>query len=542
MKQLLKYTLASVLSGVLLALSWPHVGNQEWLIFIAFLPLFWMEYGVSREEYRFTSGIVFALAYLAFLIFNLWTTWWIKLASPGGMVLAEVFNSLFMALVFLLFHYTRRKINNQVGYAALVFYWLGFEYLHINWELNWHWLNLGHVFANRIEWIQWYEYTGTLGGTFWILSFNALAFFSIVSLINNSPSVRVVYTRLALLLFLITIPFVISKIRFGTYQEKIDPVEVVVVQPNIDPYKDKFKGMHEYDQIDRLISLAEEKVTDNTELVFGPETAFPLGYWEHELEYIYGTEKVRELLEKHPEVKFVTGLSTIKLYVKGEPLTPTARIFNDGSGNHYDYFNTVMQVEKDKELQIYRKSKLVLGVEKMPFTSKFKFLEKLSISLGGASGSLGTEKEPLFFTSYAKDGREIKVIPAICYESIFSDYLTEFVRKGGNILGVVTNDGWWGNTAGYEQHLAYSRLRAIELRRSIARSANTGISALINQKGEIEQNSEWWTQDALRGDLNLNNEITFYAANGDYFGRIGAFFACLLLIWTVVLSIKPKLK
>jgi apolipoprotein N-acyltransferase len=162
--------------------------------------------------------------------------------------------------------------------------------------------------------------------------------------------------------------------------------------------------------------------------------------------------------------------------------------------------------------------------------------------LGGASGSLGTEKEPLVFTSRTKDGRDIKVIPAICYESIFSEYLTAFVKKGGNLLGVVTNDGWWGNTPGFEQHLAYSRLRAIELRRSVARSANTGVSALINQKGEFLQKSEWWTEDALRGELNLNSQITFYAEHGDYIGRIAAFFAVLIFAWLIVRFIRRNSK
>ena len=540
-KKLLTYLSLSVLSGLLLAYSWPYIGDLEWMIFFAFIPLLWMERKISEDKPKYTSGAVFAFSYLSFLIFNVITTWWIKLASPGGMVLAVVFNSLFMAIIFTFFHFTRRNINDKVGYASLILYWVAFEYLHINWELSWIWLTLGNVFANRITWIQWYEYTGTLGGSLWILSVNLLIFYSLVKASQGETNMRHRLTRVILLMMLLAGPMIVSKKIYKSYLEKEDPVEIVVVQPNIDPYKDKFYGMHEYDQIDRLMELTEEKVTPNTDLVFGPETAFPLGYWEHELEYIYGTEKVREFLDSFPNVKYVVGLSTIRLYVKGEEMSPTSRLLNDGSGNQYDLHNTVMQVEKDKDLQIYRKSQLVLGVERMPFTGKFKILEKLSIKLGGASGSLGVEKEPLVFSSKTIDGRDLNVIPAICYESIYSEYLTEFVKKGGNILGVVTNDGWWGNTPGFGQHMSYSRLRAIELRRSVARSANTGISALINQRGEILQQSEWWTQDALRGKLNLNSEITFYAANGDFVGRIAAFFAVLMFFWMLVKRVRGKL-
>jgi apolipoprotein N-acyltransferase len=99
---------------------------------------------------------------------------------------------------------------------------------------------------------------------------------------------------------------------------------------------------------------------------------------------------------------------------------------------------------------------------------------------------------------------------------------------------VITNDGWWGNTSGYKQHLTYSSIRAIETRRSIARSANTGISCFINQRGEIMQPTEWWVPDVIKSSLNLNEKITFYVKYGDYLGRVSDFFAIILLAYTLV--------
>lgn len=536
----LRHLLLSILSGIICSFSWPYVGDMEWLIFIGLVPLLLVERELGKSDGKHTALRLFLFSYLAFLIFNTGTTWWIKLASPGGMVLAEVFNSLFMSIVFLLFHFTRKYINNKVGYAALIFYWVGFEWLHINWELSWIWLNLGNVFANRIHWVQWYEYTGTLGGSLWILSVNVLIFNIVYGIKKSNFSLsRSVFAGFALVC-LLAIPLCVSHNLFNNYEETENPVEVVIVQPNIDPYRDKFGGMHEYEQIDRLLELSKKEITEKTDLVFGPETAFPLGYWEHELDYIYGTEQIRKLIEQTPGIKYIVGLSSIKLYVKGEEMSATARPFNDGSGNKYDYFNTVMQIDSSDKLQIYRKSKLVLGVEKMPFSGKLGFLDKLSIKLGGASGSLGVEKAPKLFKSFTEDGREINVIPAICYESIYGEYLSEFVKMGGNVLGIVTNDGWWGKTPGYEQHLAYSRLRAIELRRSIARSANTGISALIDQKGQITKRTDWWTPDSFKGTLNLNSDLTFYTEHGDYIGRIFGYFSLLLVAWMIVSAIRKS--
>ena len=135
--RILSYIGLCLLSSALFALSWPHVGDQSYLIFIAFIPLLYVERMKTERRPRFLSLQIFGYAYLTFFVFNIWTTWWIRLASPGGMWLAVGFNSIFMALVFLLFHLTKKYTNNKVGYWSLIIYWLAFEYLHIKWELSW---------------------------------------------------------------------------------------------------------------------------------------------------------------------------------------------------------------------------------------------------------------------------------------------------------------------------------------------------------------------------------------------------------------------
>src|SRR5690606_25296337 len=123
----------------------------------------------------------------------------------------------------------------------------------------------------------------------------------------------------------------------------------------------------------------------------------------------------------------------------------------------------------------------------------------------------GSQEEPSVF--YSASG--IGVAPVICYESIWGNYVAEFIKKGAQFIAVTTNDGWWGNTSGKDQHLLYAKLRAIENRRWVVRSANTGISAFINQRGDIVQKSTWWTPTALSQEINLNEELTFYTRSGD---------------------------
>jgi apolipoprotein N-acyltransferase len=149
-------------------------------------------------------------------------------------------------------------------------------------------------------------------------------------------------------------------------------------------------------------------------------------------------------------------------------------------------------------IQIYHKSKLVPGVEKMPWPAVFKYIEKFAIDLGGISGSLGMQEERVAFFTQDK---KFAAGPIVCYESVYGEYVGEYVKKGANFLAIITNDGWWGDTPGYRQHLQYGALRAIETRRSIVRSANTGITATINQKGEIENKTLWWKEAAIKTTL-----------------------------------------
>ena len=146
--------------------------------------------------------------------------------------------------------------------------------------------------------------------------------------------------------------------------------------------------------------------------------------------------------------------------------------------------------------------------------------------LGGAVGSYGGQTEPSVF--YSQSG--IGVTPAVCYESIWGGWIARSVRKGSQFIAIITNDGWWENTSGKDQHLDYAKLRAIETRRWVCRSANTGISAFINQRGDIVKQTQWWTKTAIKQNINLNSDITFYVKYGDYLPKAGSLLAVLGIV------------
>ncbi len=521
-----KLPLFSLLSGLLLAFSWPAIGDLTIVIGYALFPLLMVEDKLSTQNH---SGFkVFANAYLTFFTFNLITTWWIYFASDWGAAMAIICNSLFMAIVFWLFHQTKKKVGRKEGYISLIIYWLAFEYIHLNWELSWPWLTLGNVFSNEPNLIQWYEYTGVLGGSLFILVLNLLFFKAFKEIQVKS---RLNYKYLIAFVLLIAGAFSFSLIS-NAGEETGEELEIVIIQPNIDPYYDKFQGISESDQIDLMISQTRSAVTESTDLVILPETAFPQPFWEHDLDYMYGTEEFRKIIEEFPKLRVITGILSSKLYLEGDELSSTAKKL-PGEG-YYDNYNAAMQLDSSEIIAIHRKSKLVLGAEKIPFIQYIPWMKKLSVGLGGTTGRYGTQEKPtIFFNQNNEQG----VGPIICYESIYGEYVNQYSEMGANLYVIITNDGWWANSPGYHQHLAYARLRAIEGRRTIVRSANTGISAIINSRGEIVEQTNWWEQAVLKATVKMNNRQTFYVKYGDYIGRIAAFVSLLLILLTLVKSL-----
>lgn len=521
-----KLLLLTLLSGLLLGLSWPYTGSLTTLIFIAFIPLLWVEMELSERN---KSALrVFLHAYLSFFVFNLITTWWIKNADMMGAVMANVCNAFFMSTIFWLFHLTKKWVGKKEGYIALLIYWIAFEYLHLNWELSWSWLTLGNAFAISIKQIQWYEFTGVLGGSLWVLIVNILTFLLIRSYIYAQKlNVRM----LIMILFIFFIPKALSYQMFNSYEEKGNELEFVIVQPNIDPYNEKFNGLSPEEQVDKMIALAKQKLTKTTDYLVLPETALPEAMWERDIAFSYGYKSFQDLTKQYENLQVIIGLSSSIMYTPGMEKSSTARDFAGDGRAWYDNYNTAIQIDETESIPIHHKSKLVLGVEKLPFANSLPFMKKLSINLGGTSGGLGYSERPTNFNSEKSD---VILAPIICYESIFGEYVNQYVHQGANIFAIITNDGWWDDTPGYKQHLSYASLRAIENRRSIARSANTGTSAFINQKGEISQATKWWEPAVISGKLTGNERKTIYNAYGDFIGRSLAFIAPLLLLLAVV--------
>ncbi|MFA7273119.1 MAG: apolipoprotein N-acyltransferase [Crocinitomicaceae bacterium] len=518
----------SLLSGILMGISFPYTGSLFFLSFIAWVPLLMAENAISEKNYR--SSKVFTLAFFTFFLYNLITTWWIYFASAGGAVMAVFANALVMATVFYLFHLAKKFIGKKEGYLALLIFWIGFEYMHFYWELSWPWLNLGNTFS-RVPWlVQWYSYSGALGGSLWILILNLLVYRLFTKVFIEKKNWRGQLPLLVITKLFFLIPMTISLVQYFNYEETIDPIEIVLVQPNIDPYTEKFTSGME-GQIEKIVNLASQKVTANTALVMAPETALSYEFNEDQFNQYPFSAQLKAATKKW-NCGLLIGASTVRTFKNKN--SSASRAFTDGPG-FWESYNTSLLLNPMGNSIFIHKSKLVLGVEKVPFISMIPFLEDYSIKQGGASGTLGIEKEPRVLVTPMGE-----IAPVICYESVYDEFISQQVRKGAEIISIITNDGWWKDTPGYKQHMSFARLRAVENRRSVARSANTGTSGFINQRGDVLQASSWWKPEVLRASINKNKKLTVYSQYGDMLGRSFAFVSVLILLMTFVKRFKKK--
>ena len=574
-KYSLRWLILSSLSGVLLSLGFP-VSPLTPLMFIGFVPLLMIENEIFSKGNK--EGVL-KYAYNAFAIWNIGATWWVSNAGLAPGMIANFLNAFFMAVPFWLFHKSRNILRGW-HLAAFFIYWLAFEYVHLNWEISWSWLTLGNAFAQYPSWIQWYEYTGVFGGSLWILGVNILIFKAINSnqKIQNRINQAFAYSPFgsrgsndksaqnadnqvhtnshfggkgAFTAFVaILIPLSISAfISYFPHKQNVGndnkTANVVVVQPNYEPHYQKFE-VREDIQLVKFLKLASEKVDSTTDYLVFPETSFDFHNVDN-FAQVSVINQLKDFVNRYPKLHLVTGIDAIKIYAayvfqKPEGLASSVRDHDnrDGTFTYFEAYNAAAQITSGvNSIDFYKKSKLVPGAEILPYGFLFGWLKPLFSKFGGSTSGYGAQPNRTVFLN--KDGQRA-VAPMICYESIYGDFARGYVAAGANAFFVVTNDGWWDDTPGYRQHLKFACLRAIEFRRPVVRSANTGSSCFIDQYGHIEQATPYAVDAVIKGTIHLNSEMTFYEKVGDIIGRIAAYLGLSLLLIFVFKSIFKRSK
>lgn len=540
----------SVLSGLLLAIPW-YAHGFEFIIFFALIPLFSLSEISLQEGKRNAFGRGILLFYPAFFVFNLITTYWIAYCTVPGAAAAIILNALLQTLTFSAWHACRKQVRNGVLQAVmLIAFWISFEYLHLNWDLTWPWLNLGNVFAYMPEVVQWYSITGVAGGTVWIILLNFL-FSGLVGYIRQHNRKGVIRYAVALAAAYL-IPGGISMGMCFYEDSRIErdiPIEAVIVQQNTDPWNEEYYLTNKQ-EIQRVLDVAKPYLNEKTNLVITPESAIAHTIDMEALRnhtFMEGDSRFEgfasfdSVLAAYPNLNFVLGLSTVS--ISDHKTSPVAQECNPGQ--FMEFYNTAGFYNRDGLVSHYHKCRLVPGVEGMPFPKVFGFLGNVLIELGGTNSSLGKDTAQRTFT-FEVDGKPLRIGTAICYESVYGELVTKFVRNGANVLAVITNDSWWDDSPGHRQHFDMAQLRAVETRRYVLRAANGGFSGVIDPMGRVLAKTKYNERTAIQTIVSAQSGETFYVKHGDYLARISVVLTVLgllLALWEAVSKgRKPKVR
>ncbi len=518
--------LLSALSGVLLFAAWP-VSPLTPLIFVAFLPLLWLE---RQGNKRF-----FGWVYIAMVIWNVAATWWVWNASAPGALGAFLANSLLMCLPWAGFRAVRRRMGDTIGYCSLVVFWLSFEYLHLqNWGLSWPWLTLGNVFAARTSWVQWYEYTGTSGGGLWIMTANVLLFLLVWDGIQKRKWVpRRLWWALGVLILPVVISLLMLPAASRPAYRSMEGTNVVIVQPNIDPYEKISTGSFDA-QLQKLLRLSESAIDSNTVLVVWPETALynENGYLEAKLKQNYFLHPLWDFLRRHPRLNLLTGIEGVGVFKEKHSAT-AVRI--PDTDEYIESYNTAVLMDSSGAIAFYHKSRLVPGAETLP--PFLHILDSWFEKFGGTTAGYTGQDER---TVFEETNHQYRIAPVVCFESIYGEFLSRYVHNGADLIAIITNDGWWRDTPGYHQHESYARLRAIETRRWVVRSANTGVSCIIDPLGNIVQSRPWAEAAVIKATVEVESVQTFYVRFGDCISKIMLALTLVFIVWNIVTIIKTR--
>lgn len=522
----LKNFLTYLVTGLCFGLAFPPV-NFYLLIFVGFVLL--LNIIENCKNYK----ELLRRTYITVIFFELVATSWISLAgmresADRFLILGGIFVLLFHPVFILfpvVFYYSvfkNFKIKKFPDFhlVAFPFIWVTFEYLQTLTEVTFPWLLAGNAFTEKLEKIQYIDYTGVYGISFWVCVLSVLVFYLYKNLKNSSGLIseelrkkKNITALIAVLLIYIMPNFytVISSSQSKYLDNTEEKITVGVIQPNINAWA-KW-GANQKVLINDYAAMIRELAYKNPDakMIVLPETAIPFYLLYSSYDNLY---EIFKSACDSSNTTVLTGTPDLMLYENPSNAKVDSKKFNS-SNQYYDTYNSAVLIEKDKDknrFQKYNKIKLVTGSERMPYQEKLPFLKNLiRWGVGISSYQLGEDT-----TVFLLDNK-YKFNTAICFESIFPGFFSDFVNKNAQFSVVITNDAWWGKLFGTYQHNRYAVLRAIENRRWIVRCANTGISCFIDPYGNIYNETQINRKTSFTGDIGIRNDKTFYTINGDVF-------------------------
>lgn len=522
----------AILTGVMLGISFPPISFNV-LIFIALIPYFFL---IERRE---TLLSINRITYLSMFIFNLITLYWVgswtKEADTFLMISGAVllfFNPILFLIPSTLFFISSKALGKKISLFLIPFFWLFYEYIYSITDFRFPWLNLGNALSSNTLMIQIADIVGVYGLTLLIIYINIFLFFLVKDFIK-SKKINFLYLVLLAMFFVIMVGYGIYKRDF--IQKNNSKVKFGIIQPNLNPWNKWEEGNLDI-ILNLYFDLSKKAIAQGAQVLVWPETALPvyltIGNYERELLLI------KNFLKQN-NVSLIAGMPEATIYYGKENLPEDAKPMSDTTRFYTSYNSILFFNHYDDSIKKYAKQKLVPFGEKVPLVDYIPFLGDL-IKWNVGISSWNTGKDTTIFNLQLNDKNKINIGGVICIESIYSDYVAQFVNKGAEILVIVTNDSWYGNSSGPYQHKEYASLRAVENRKYILRCANGGISCIINPLGNTIKQTKMFEKDFIVASVYANNYQTFFSKHPLLFPMISVLISILVVLIYIIQKFTKK--
>ena len=483
----IKYLLLCFLTSILLTFSYPNFLEKDvnistsFFIWFAYGPLFYVIFKTSNNRQVFFYNLI------SFSVFYLLSLYWLIYVKPMGIFaffawigLSVLYCAMIMSLSITLTKkiFDKYKINFIIGLPAAITF---AEYLR-------EWLFTGFPLLNPAQsqynfrfFIQILKYTGSYGAVFFIILINII----ITKIILNEKIKNVYFYFIFLMLF--------SFILMGNFvkKSKLEPVVVGILQSNNDQsvvwdYEYKNKVMQKYK---KLIFDIKDKKPD---LIIWPETGYP---------GILNIEK--DAAKNISDLYF----GSYTYHIVGSD-----KASKNSSGN-LDYYNAAFLITPDGKIaNDYEKNHLVPFGEYIPFHTLFPFIDKVVRRYGYISFKQGKELKIFNFKNF-------KTAPLICYDSMFPEISRTCVKNGAQFLSHLSYENWYGSSCASAQIFTNIALRAIENNVWVVRCVESGISGIVNNKGEIIHPTKLFEEISFATTIYVEKDkkLTFYTKYGNWF-------------------------
>ena len=495
--------LLAAASGVLLTASFPKVG-LDWLAWFALVPLLFSIRSLSFKKsfwLGFTTGLVHYLTLLYWLVYTMKSYGNLPLpVAVSVLVLMAAYLALYIAIFAAAISAWRPGPSGSLLSVPLV--WVSIEYLRSFLLSGFPWEFIGHSQFNRLHIVQISDILGVYGVSFLILLANAAIFLGILFFTEKHwrgfPAAGIPAALSVLIFFAVFLVFS----SYGSWRiRNIDrtistapPVRIGIVQANIDQAR-KWDPAFQDSTTAKYIKLSLSAMKDRPELLVWPETATPF--------YYLSDTRLSGLVQQGIQSAGTDFLIGSPSFIH--------------RADQIDYYNSAYIILSDGMVSAkYDKAQLVPFGEYVPLKKWLPFLGKMVANVGDFK--TGEKGNTVSWRGY-------RLGIQICFEIIFPGLSRAMVQNQAVLLVNITNDAWFGRTAAPYQHFSMAVFRAIENRRSLVRSANTGISGFVDPAGRIIASTPLFKEAVMIRSIPVMTKTTFYTRYGDAFAK-----GCLLAV------------